>query len=924
MKLNLLKILQISLFLVLTGMTLQAQILTTDPAIPLANESVTVYFDATEGTAGLKDFTGDVYAHTGVLTDQSTSDSDWRYVKTNWGENTPETKLTRISANLYSLEITPTIRDYYGVPEEELITHLAFVFRSEDNTREGKDTGGTDIFYEVYEPGLNITLVNPIVNQLVDPGTSILFEAAASETGTLEMFLDQVNIKSVSGNIIDSTITFDTPGDYWLKVVVTADQESAADSVFIHVLGTQEEAPVPAGLEDGINYIDNNTVQLVLFAPGKENVFVLGDFNNWTARTESRLKRDNDRWWITLNGLIPGEEYAFQYLVDGTLRIADPYTEKVLDPWNDPWISDETYPGLRPYPGDHTSGITSIIQTGTDSYQWQHDGYVSPTKENLIVYELLVRDFIAAHDWETLTDTLNYFSELGVSAIEVMPFNEFEGNESWGYNPSFYFAPDKFYGPKRDLQVFIDSCHGRGIAVIMDIALNHSYGQSPLVQLYYNGSTGKVTETNPWYNVNSPNPVYSWGFDFNHESPATQYFVDRVTEHWLTEYDLDGFRFDFTKGFTNTPGDGWAYDAARISILERMAGRIWQVNPDAYVILEHFTANNEEKELTDNGMMVWGNVNGPYSEASMGYNDSGVSDFSWISYQARGWNNPGVVGYMESHDEERLMYRNLDFGNASESGSYDITKINTALERIKLAGVFFFPVPGPKMIWQFGELGYDFSIDYNGRVGNKPIRWDYYRDASRIRVHDVFAALIHLKTTEPAFQTTDYSMNVAGPLKRIELNHADMDVRILGNFDVQSGTIDPNFSTTGTWYNYFTGDSIEVSDPNAELSLRAGEYRIYTTRRLAVPRITNAHPYTVRQDNALRVFPVPASTLLHITANSEMKMVQVFDINGRQVKKRNIHGMEAQLDISSLVQGVYMLNVTCQDGSVMHKKVIRK
>ena len=57
-----------------------------------------------------------------------------------------------------------------------------------------------------------------------------------------------------------------------------------------------------------------------------------------------------------------------------------------------------------------------------------------------------------------------------------MPFNEFEGNDSWGYNPDFYFAPDKYYGPKNTLKEFIDSCHSKGIAVIMDIALNHSFG----------------------------------------------------------------------------------------------------------------------------------------------------------------------------------------------------------------------------------------------------------------------------------------------------------------------------------------------------------------------------------------------------------------------------------------------------------------
>ncbi len=916
-------LLQLLLLLVMPASISYGQILTTDPAIPVADQGVTVYFDATEGNGGLEGFDGEVYAHTGVLTDQSTSNTDWRYVKTSWGENTPETKLTRISDNYYSLDITPTIRDYFGVPEGETITHLAFVFRSADNSREGKDVGNTDIFAEVFDEGLSLSIITPDEALLLEPGTDVTLDAALSESATIELYLDDALIKSVTDNLIEHLFTFDTPGDFWIKVVATNGELTVADSVFVHVMGSQVEAPVPGGLEDGINYIDDQTVQLVLHAPGKNYLYVIGDFNDWTPGSDARMNRDNDKWWITIDGLVPGMEYAYQYLVDGELRIADPYTEKVLDPWNDPWISEETYPGLGPYPGEHTSGIVSTLRTAIQPYQWEHADYTPPPKENLVIYELLVRDFIEAHDWETLTDTLDYFSRLGINAIELMPINEFEGNESWGYNPGFYLAPDKYYGPKRDLQVFIDSCHGRGIAVIQDMTLNHSYGQSPLVQLYLNTSTYKVTEENPWYNVDSPNQVYSWGYDFDHESAATQYFVDRVNEYWLTEYDIDGFRFDFTKGFTNTPGDGWAHDAARIANLKRMADQLWTHNPNAYVILEHFTANPEEEELSDYGMMVWGNLNEVYRNAASGNPDNESTDFSWISYQQRGWSDPHIVGYMESHDEERLMFENLQKGNASVSGSYDITKINTALDRIKLAASFFIPVPGPKMIWQFGELGYDFSIDFKGRVGNKPIRWDYYNDASRIKVYDVFSALIHLKTSEPAFLTNDFFIDAGSPLKRIELNHDDMDVRIIGNFDVKTDSISANFSKTGTWYRYFTGEEMDVSDVNAPIRLRPGEYRIYTTKRLETPRITSVENDLRVNELSLKVYPVPAADQLNIESGVEMKTIRIFDINGRQVQRIDHPGTNTVIDLSSCSRGLYILNVTGQSGAETHKKFIK-
>ncbi len=928
-----------------------AQIITTEPAIPVALEPVTIIYDATRGTAGLMDYDSAVYAHTGVLTENSSDNKDWKYAPS-WGDNSEKYKMTRVSANIYSLEITPSIRGYYGVPKNETITHMAFVFRSADTNLEGKADGGADIFVEVFEPGLNVSIITPGNNLMVDPGTQVAFEAAASESVDLELFQNNQSVKTLTGTSITHTFDFNTTGDFWVKVSATMADETDTDSVFIHVLETQQVQTLPERVKNGINYIDNQSVTLVLHAPGKEHVFVIGDFNNWTPRTDARMYKDNVHWWVTLDNLEPGKEYAYQYLVDGELYIADPYTEKILDPNNDKWISEATYPDLKDYPSGLASGIVSILQTGQEPYSWQNASFTAPAKEDLVIYELLVRDFIAAHDWNTLTDTLDYLDNLGINAIELMPFNEFEGNESWGYNPSFYFAPDKYYGPKEDLQVFIDSAHGRGMAVIMDMVLNHSYSQSPLVQLYFNETTSQVTPENPWYNVESPNPVFAWGYDFDHESQATKDFIDRVNTFWIDEYKIDGYRFDFTKGFTNTPGDGGAYDAARIAILKRMADQIWMADPDAYVILEHLADNAEEKALSDYGMMLWGNINYNYNEATMGYHDDGKSDFSWISYKKRGWNDPHLVGYMESHDEERLMFKNLAYGNAA--GSYDIQELKTALGRMELAGAFFFTIPGPKMIWQFGELGYDFSIDYNGRVGNKPIRWDYFDVGRRKRLYQVWSALIHLRTSEPAFTTTDYKLNLAYATKRIELNHEDMDVRIIGNFGIVEQSMDPNFSTTGTWYEFFSGNSMEVSDPNDLITLAPGAYRIYTTKQLTAPEITAGFRSASVNTEELNAYPNPAGELLFISTEKQAEEIILRNINGRAIRSidpgkqlatgqapvnkgsanpnsghMRVTGWEAPggviaADLSGLRPGIYILQVSFKDGTTGHARIIRK
>jgi len=830
-----------------------AQVITTKPEFPTADDSVTIYFDATRGDQGLMDYTGDVYAHTGVITDQSNNSSDWKYVVTQWPNNIPKIKMTRVSTNLYKLNIGPSIRDFYGVPQAEKIKKMAFVFRNSDGSQTGRDTGGADIFADVYQNNFNIKFLQPADSLSFLGNTDSLsitgIGGGQNSRISLTLSINNQQVKQVNNDTLKYTFKGQPAGRYHLRLSGTdsVSSDTATSTVVVNPQITNQ--PRPAGLKDGITYVDNSTVRLSLFAPHKQFVYLLGDFNGWKSEPQYFMNRDSVNadsvyYWTEIDNLTPGQEYAFQYLVDGKIRVADPYSHKILDPNNDQYISDATYPNLKPYPKGKTDKIVGVLQPGKTSYNWQNLNYKRPAKDSLTVYELLIRDFVKNHDYKTLTDTLDYLDRLGINAIELMPVTEFEGNISWGYNPTFHLATDKYYGPADDLKKFVDACHARGIAVILDMVLNHVYGPSPLVRLWNEGDYGKPTPENPYLNVQSPNQTFSFGYDFNHESKATQYYVDRVNNYWLQNFHVDGFRFDFTKGFTQTPGDGFAYDASRIKILERMANHIWSVDDSAYVILEHFTANSEEKVLSNYGMMLWGNLNSSYNEATMGYNDSGKSDFSGVYYGNRGWNDPHLVGYMESHDEQRLMYKNLQYGNSSSDGLYDIKNLPTALNRVKMAGAFFFTVPGPKMIWQFGELGYDISIDQNGRTGEKPIKWNYFSDSDRKKLYKTYQALIKLRNASPAFtsDSSNVTMDVGSAAKRITIDYPNMDVSIIGNFGVTATTEKPNFAQSGAWYDYFSGDTLNVANPDTGISLQAGEFHIYTTKKFKTPE-TNLLPY---------------------------------------------------------------------------------
>ncbi len=590
-------------------------------------------------------------------------------------------------------------------------------------------------------------------------------------------------------------------------------------------------AELPAGAKDGVAFINNGTSAIItLYAPGKTSVSLIGEFNNWSASAMKKTS-DGNYWWVQIDNLNPATEYAYQFLVNGTLKVADPYCEKILDEDNDKYISAATYPNLKAYPSGKTSGIVSVMQANQAVYTWKNTTFNRPNKNNLVIYELLIRDFTSDHNYASTLAKLDYLTNLGINAIELMPVNEFEGNLSWGYNPSFYFAPDKYYGTKTALQNFIDECHGRGIAVIMDMVLNHSFGQSPMVQLYFDGT--KPTSDSPWFNVDAKHP-YNVGYDFNHESAATKYFAKNVMKFWMQQYKIDGFRFDLSKGFTQkTSTDDAsfaAYDASRIAIWKEYNSYIKSIDPNNfYVILEHFADATEEKVLADDGMMLWNNMNYNMNEATMGWLDN--SNFQWGFYTNHGFSkSENLVGYIESHDEERLNFKNITYGNAS--GTYAVKgNLTTSLKREEMAAAFMLSIPGPKMIWQFGELGYDISIDFNGRTGEKPVKWDYFTDVNRKALYDVYAKLIKLKKNNSIFNSTTSAYNLAGGIKYIKLTEGTNTVFVVGNFDVVAQTANIDFGASGNWIDAF-GSNVNLTANIYNATLAPGEYHVFSKTTL--------------------------------------------------------------------------------------------
>ena len=826
--------------------------ITVDPVYPAADNPCTIIFKPESGNP-LYGYSGELYGHFGVIVE-----GEWMFVPTEWGTTGEKTHFKKVAENHWEFKMEPSIREYFGSGETP-VTKIALIVRTADGNTKSHDA---DQFCSVYDDK---------------------FEAE-------EFIPDEVVGK-------------------WL----------------------------PEGVKQGINYNEDGSVTFVLYDKDKAGAshtycYIVGDWNNWERVKEGAMYRDNSAgmWWITLDGFDADKEYRFQYRLGNSsgsdTYVSDPYTEIVYDQWNDEHIK-----GVPAFP-EGAKQLVSAFQINRPAYNWKHSDFKVEDKNDLVIYELLFRDFTATKDIAGAMEELDYIENLGVNAVQLMPIQEFDGNLSWGYNPNHWFALDKAYGTREQYKEFIDECHARGLAVIIDVVYNHATGSHPWAKMWWNGNA--TAENNPFFNVTPTHP-YNVFHDMNHENAMVKEHVKRSLEYLLTEYDVDGFRFDLTKGFTQTDSGGdngdvakWGrYDQSRVDILKGYADHIWSVNDNAVVIFEHLSDWDEEKVLAEHGMQLWRNVNHEYRSAVSGGTGNFTNMYSTAPFG-------GFVGYMESHDEERLCYgagadassvkwgicgtltnwssditlvkdgaffcaKNVSFkaddmfkirgngewndafnygastkgyklplntgyaltlGSGSQdmavpaAGSYDIyfsldaemvwlmtpgqrpadpsvtpggeseDALTVAMRRAGASAAFFLTVPGPKMIWQFGEIGYDYSIEHNGRTGEKPVVTDDYMAVpARKALYDTYASLLKFRRENPRFFDKDanFQWTPSGTIKKITCSVDGKTFHVVGNF----GKSATNYTVpSGSWNDYINGGTVSGS-----ISLKQGEFRLLTS-----------------------------------------------------------------------------------------------
>ncbi len=782
-----------------------------------------------------------LYAHTGVITTKSTSGSDWKYTKHDWAVDAADCRLTHVGNGIYGLVISGGAKAFYGVPDGEEVTHLAFVFRTSGGTKEVKDNG-KDIFVELVDASeLVVSFVSPAHGEIVAIGDEFTVKVVAQNAKSMVLTLNGSEVATTDlGEIVYEHTVTEASDLVFEATAYGKDGEHISKSVTVAALGVTENMARPAGAKEGVT-VEGSEATVVLYAPDKQQVILLGDFNEFAPSNQYLMKRDGDYFWTTVSDLKPNTEYAYQFLVDGTIRVGDPYCEKILDPWNDSWINYEwdeatetkvpkavpIYPDLKEFPATATD-IVSVFSTTPEQYNWQVTDFKRPNRHSLVIYELHIRDFTEEGSIDAVTAKLDYLETLGVNAIELLPIQEFDGNDSWGYNPCFYFAPDKAYGTKEDYKEFIDECHKRGIAVILDVVFNHTTGQFPWAKMWWDSAKNKTASNNPFFNVDAP---HNWSVyhDLNHTYPKTRSYIKEVLKFWLEEYNIDGYRFDLTKGIVQNPSnyDASGYSSQRIGWLKEYADAIRSAEggSDAYIIFEHFCDQSEENELAAyKQIMLWSNsAMTAMQENAMGWHENGKSNFSSISTYGR-------VNFAESHDEERVAYKMSKYGDGT------LKTVASAAAANQLSGMYALALLSPytKMIWQFGELAYDYSIEENGRTGRKPIPWTlgYFENTHRKALYNNLSKIISWRTDHAEIFSHDAgndhrkTWNLGESSKggkTLVLSNSDGAVIVVANQTKNSATTTVNVPQTGEWTNIITGAKVTLGSTHT-VTLGAHEF----------------------------------------------------------------------------------------------------
>jgi 1,4-alpha-glucan branching enzyme len=566
---------------------------------------------------------------------------------------------------------------------------------------------------------------------------------------------------------------------------------------------------LPTDVRGGVHFdlVSPNTITFVLHAPYKKYVSLVGDFNEWDARRHRMVTDGHGTWWITMPH--PGAtRYGFYVAIDEQSHawVGDPYATELRWEGNNPW---------------------AYLPEPSEPFKWTDEGWQTPPLRDMVIYELCVRDFAGMWrnnqpvygDFTALLNYVDYLADLGINAVELMPVQAFPGNSSWGYNPVFYFAPAQCYGTPTELKAFINACHRRRIAVILDVAFNHAWGEHPYYNIYppLFGLQGEwLTDWNPFFH-HTPPQVNMWGgVDWDHFAPETTRYFQDVVRFWLQEYHIDGFRFDWVCGVDYDSSEPMRPGFHPLHGISAICWAARETKPDCVLIGEYWQLEGTHPDKTSAKMVAETPMDACWNGV-FHHTLEDVLNQRWQWEQRDIWRALGgfreegfqtatqIINYTCSHDEVRPEHE-LKFYSAGHIQRPPGVSVNEmALRKAQLGLVALFASPGVPMIYSGQEFGEDTprTIDFC------PINWDKLKRIAHHRHYEITWRLIEARRTYAAlrsdnihFEQDDFVNEHIVRFRRWDDTGSEVLVAL--NFGDSTRTVTLDLPVSGVWRNVVT------------------------------------------------------------------------------------------------------------------------
>lgn len=502
-------------------------------------------------------------------------------------------------------------------------------------------------------------------------------------------------------------------------------------------------------------FVEKDATTFRLFAPRATSVkLVLFDNVGDAQGREFAMKSTNDGTWEHVERAPAASFYGkyYGYRVDGPKGAQEVFNPAIVvgDPYSKAVASYNAFP---------QSTRTLILTPELQKYDWQGDKWVIPADHNkLVIYEAHVRDMTAhpssgvAYQGMYLglteggkTGGLDYLKRLGVNAVELLPLYEFNNLEvpykdeaakkvfgksnddnlyarnHWGYMTSYFFAPESYYasnGPQtapkewsgadgravREMKDMVKALHKAGLTVILDVVYNHvsDFDYNPfkyIDKMYYfrSEADGRLINTS------------GCGNDFKTERAMARRLIIESVKYWMTEYHIDGFRFDLAAMIDKTTCEEIAREARKI-------------NPNVILIAEPWGGGKYSPALfSDIGWAAWNDrirngVKGQNPKDGLGFifgkhqgDNTNKSEKSFVNGTLR--EDGGLfrkkehsINYLESHDDEtmgdfiRLALRDMTMETVVTDINKHARLTPRQLALNKLAAVFLLTAQGPVML----------------------------------------------------------------------------------------------------------------------------------------------------------------------------------------------------------------------------------